>query len=97
MALAYCAKPQHGWTPLMYAAARGRADCARLLIDAGAGVDLKGEVRAVCFLLGPMYFTCACMRFVRHDSYFVHVLYIRAKNPRYFLITLEIFLSDVTL
>ncbi len=36
---------QTGWTALMRAAARGHADCARLLIDAGADKDARNNVR----------------------------------------------------
>ncbi len=37
---------QGGWTALMRAARLGHADCARLLLDAGADKNAKGEVRA---------------------------------------------------
>ncbi len=36
---------QGGWTALIYAAAYGGADCARLLIDAGADKEAKINVR----------------------------------------------------
>ena len=36
---------QRGYTPLIWAAAVDRADCARLLIDAGADKDAKDSVR----------------------------------------------------
>jgi hypothetical protein len=36
---------QIGRTVLMYAVQQGRADCARLLIDAGVDKDAKDEVR----------------------------------------------------
>ncbi len=36
---------QSGRTALMRAASRGRADCVRLLIDAGADKDAKNRVR----------------------------------------------------
>jgi hypothetical protein len=36
---------QYGWTTLIYAAIRDRADCVRLLINAGADKDAKDMVR----------------------------------------------------
>ena len=36
---------QHGSTALILAAQYGYADCARLLIDAGADLDARNEVR----------------------------------------------------
>ena len=35
---------QHGWTSLMYASDNGHADVVRLLLDAGASVDMADEV-----------------------------------------------------
>ena len=37
---------QGGWTALMRAAIEGHADCVRLLLDAGADMDAKHNVRA---------------------------------------------------
>jgi ankyrin repeat protein len=37
---------QDGWTALIRAAAEGRADCARLLIDASADKEARNNVRA---------------------------------------------------
>ena len=37
---------QDGWTALMWAAGNDHADCARLLLDAGADTNVKGGVRA---------------------------------------------------
>ena len=39
-------------TALMYAARKGRADCVRLLIDAGADKEAKNYVRRRLLLLG---------------------------------------------
>ena len=36
---------QSGWTALMNAAGAGRAECVRLLIDAGASIEAKSDVR----------------------------------------------------
>ena len=36
---------QYGWTALINAAAYGRAECVRLLIDAGADKEAKTNVR----------------------------------------------------
>jgi ankyrin repeat protein len=36
---------QDGWTALMYAAQDGRAECVRLLINAGADKEAKDNVR----------------------------------------------------
>jgi hypothetical protein len=49
---------QIGYTALMHAAQFGRTDCARLLIDAGADIDDKNNVRVVrCFnLLGRLFY-----------------------------------------
>jgi hypothetical protein len=44
--LVVAAAAQHGWTALMWAAEDGHADCARLLLDAGADKDAKDVVRA---------------------------------------------------
>ncbi len=41
--------PQSGWTPLICAAESGKADCARLLLDAGAETDTHDEVRLDVF------------------------------------------------
>ncbi len=39
-------RAQWGWTALIVAAEKGRADCARLLLDAGADKEAKDKVRA---------------------------------------------------
>jgi ankyrin repeat protein len=39
-------RAQHGRTPLIWAAEKGHTDCARLLLDAGADTNAKGDVRA---------------------------------------------------
>ena len=41
--------PQDGSTALIHAAASGHADCALLLLDAGADRNIKNNVRVVCF------------------------------------------------
>ena len=41
--------PDHGQTPLHYAAKGGRTACVRALIELGAAVDVKDE--GGCFLL----------------------------------------------
>jgi ankyrin repeat protein len=38
---------QYGETPLMWAAEKGHADCARLLLNAGADKEAKSNVRRV--------------------------------------------------
>ena len=40
------AAAQHGMTALIWACYKGHADCARLLLDAGADKNAKNEVRA---------------------------------------------------
>ena len=48
---------QGGSTALMWAVSRARVDCARLLLDAGAGKEAKdGSVR-VLFLLRVIFFS----------------------------------------
>ena len=42
-------RAQDGSTALICAAANGRADCARLLLDAGADKNTKGYVRGWFF------------------------------------------------
>ena len=41
-----CVREQCGWTALFLAAFEGHADCARLLLDAGADMNAKDDVRA---------------------------------------------------
>jgi hypothetical protein len=50
-----------GYTALIYAAERGRAECVRLLIDAGADKEAKTDVCVGCFL---DIFSPIAMRFV---------------------------------
>ena len=52
---------QDGYTPLIYAACGGHADCARLLLDAGADKNAKDRVRASarCWRVGVG--TCGMM------------------------------------
>ena len=40
---------QDGVTALMYAVSHGRADCVRLLLDAGADTNAKDKVRGRSF------------------------------------------------
>ncbi len=47
---------QLGWAALIYAAESGHAECARLLIDAGADKDAKNDVRVGhCFAEAQSY------------------------------------------
>ncbi len=41
-------RAQNGWTALIYTAAQGHAECARLLLDAGA--DTEAKDRTVCVM-----------------------------------------------
>ena len=41
------ARSQTGWTALMMTAEYGHADCARLLLDAGADANVVAKVRRV--------------------------------------------------
>ncbi len=43
---------QYGYTALIWAAQTGRANCARLLLDAGAAQEAKSKVRASAGLSG---------------------------------------------
>ena len=42
-----CANTQFGLTPLIWAALKGHADCVRVLVEAGADMDGKDNVRSV--------------------------------------------------
>ena len=44
--LAHLARAQNGWTALIWTALNGKADCARLLLDAGADTNATNEARA---------------------------------------------------
>jgi hypothetical protein len=48
------AHAQHGETPLIWAAENGRANCVRLLLDAGADTHAKDNVRSTRLRV------CAC-------------------------------------
>jgi hypothetical protein len=58
-AVLFGTRAQNGSTALILTAQRGHADCARLLIDAGADANVKDEVRSsvlfvyryACFIL----------------------------------------------
>ena len=52
------ADSQGGRTALMYAASHGNADCVRLLIDAGADKEVKGNVRAGSLLCWEPLLLC---------------------------------------
>ena len=49
---AAAAAAQYGWTALSMAAENGHADCARLLLDAGADTEATTNVRATCGMMG---------------------------------------------
>ena len=40
-----CRAPQNGWTPLMWAAMKGKLEVARELISKGADIEAKNKVR----------------------------------------------------
>ncbi|MEO6184720.1 MAG: ankyrin repeat domain-containing protein [Steroidobacteraceae bacterium] len=48
------ARPSGGFTPLLYAARRGCAECARLLLDGGADVNLTDPDRVTPLLLATI-------------------------------------------
>ena len=48
------ARDIHDWTPLHYAAAAGRADNVRALIDLGADVNARDLMERT-----PLYYTCS--------------------------------------
>ncbi len=55
----FCYKlAQNGWTALVYAGFRGRADCMRLLLDAGADKETKDAVRGCIAAFSSV---CVCM------------------------------------
>jgi ankyrin repeat protein len=48
------ARPSGGFTPLLYAARRGCAECARVLLDAGADINLTDPDRVTPLLLATI-------------------------------------------
>ena len=42
---------QYGWTALIYASVAGEADTVRVLLDHGAVVDLRNNVRIIDMIL----------------------------------------------
>jgi ankyrin repeat protein len=57
---------QGGTTALMYAAADDHSDCLRLLIDAGADIDVRSIVRVGrCFAGATSFFSGDCCNFSR--------------------------------
>jgi ankyrin repeat protein len=48
------ARPSGGFTPLLYAARKGCAECARILLDAGASVNLTDPDRVTPLLLATL-------------------------------------------
>jgi ankyrin repeat protein len=48
------ARPSGGFTPLLYAARRGCAECARHLLDGGAGINLTDPDRVTPLLLAAL-------------------------------------------
>ncbi len=61
--LAYT-RSQSEYTALMFAAARGHADCARLLLDAGADKNAKNEVRRVGSVASAVGYSASVFRAV---------------------------------
>ncbi len=45
---------QNGWTALLSAAQSGQTECAQLLLQSGAEMDAKNNVRTVCAYLVRM-------------------------------------------
>jgi hypothetical protein len=57
---------QSGWTALINAGYMGRADCVRLLIDAGADKDARNNVRRRCLICLSLFL------FAHHYLQFPH-------------------------
>ncbi len=61
-------RAQDGWTALIFAAAQGHADCARLLLDAGADKEAKTtNVRASASVVYGVCGYVACGALVEMD------------------------------
>ena len=60
---------QHGSTALILAAQYGHADSARLLIDAGADLDARNEVRYREFLVFHVFLSEIFFLFLIHSPY----------------------------
>ena len=58
---------QDGHSALIYAAKKGRADCARLLIDAGANKDATGCVRRQSIKLISFHFSSLIVSLYIHQ------------------------------
>jgi hypothetical protein len=74
---------QSGWTALMWAAGNGRADIARLLIDAGADKEARDNVRRRllrCFRALPLFLI---LYFIFHLP-----LFFSLNLPHFFLLFL---------
>ncbi len=48
---AHMRQTQSGSTALILAAANGRADCVRLILDVGADNEAMQDVREICFVI----------------------------------------------
>ena len=62
-------RTQRGWTALIIAVVYGRADCVRLLIDAGADKDARTKVSISLF-----HHRCSRRQFDTRSLYFDFVL-----------------------
>jgi hypothetical protein len=84
-------RSQHGHTALMYAAVSGHADCARLLIDAGADKEATSGVRrrsllyctapSVCFSVSLSLLSFSILSVFRNKQFYARNVFVACLLP----------------
>ncbi len=75
VAVHWAAHAQYGRTALIWAAAKGHADCVRLLLDAGADKEAKCKVRASAVARVGIASRCLVGFLIFLHSYFSFVFF----------------------